>query len=345
MALRKRLLFAVGLLLILLAVSTAGYRVLGGHSVTFLQALYMAVITAAGVGYSEVVDTSHNPLLRVFNIVVVLVGVALTVYVFSIVAAFLVELESTNPFWRRRMQRKIEQLSDHYIVCGLGDTARYAVEELKQTGTAHVVIELNEPKIKHLREFRPQIFGDLLYVIGDATEEEVLERAGMARAKGIMTALPQDKDNLVVTVLVRQRSPRIRIVARAVDERFAERMIRAGAQATVSPSRIGGLRMASEVIRPHVVNFLDMMLKEQSFRNRVEQVEVAEGSWVGQTLGDINLQRNYNLLVLAIKLKDSDTFSINPPDRLVLSPGSAIIVLGAMDDIRKARERARSPSL
>src|SRR5271170_5048937 len=109
MALRKRLLIAVGVLLSLILVSTAGYLFIGGRSVTFLQALYMSVITLAGVGYSEVVDTSHNPLLRVFNIGVVLVGVVLTVYVFSIVAAFLVEVETTNPFWRRRMQKRIKE--------------------------------------------------------------------------------------------------------------------------------------------------------------------------------------------------------------------------------------------
>jgi len=115
MALRKRLLLAIVVLLLLIAVSTAGYRLLGGHAVTFLQALYMSVITLAGVGYYEIVDTSHNPLLRMFNIGVVLVGVALTVYVFSVVAAFLVEVETTNHFWRRRMQKRINETTGHFL--------------------------------------------------------------------------------------------------------------------------------------------------------------------------------------------------------------------------------------
>src|SRR4029077_16248340 len=135
MALRNRLLFALGLLVALIAISVTGYHVLGGDSVTFLQALYMAVITLAGVGYGEIVDTSHNPALRVFNIGIVLFGVGITVYVFSVVAAFLVEVEVANPFWRRRMQKRINDLSDHFIVCGLGDTGRYAVAELQKTGT------------------------------------------------------------------------------------------------------------------------------------------------------------------------------------------------------------------
>ena len=186
MALRKRLLLAGGLLLSVIVFSMAGYRVLGGDSVGFLQALYMAVITLAGVGYAEVVDTSHNPALRVFNIGVVLIGVAITVYVFSVIAAFLVEVEKTNPFWRRAMQKRIDQARDHYIVCGLGDTGRHVVHELHKTGTPHVVIELVEENIKRAQELHPETFRDLLYVIGDATEEEQLEKAGVERAKGIL---------------------------------------------------------------------------------------------------------------------------------------------------------------
>src|SRR6202158_1709058 len=127
MALRKRLLLAITLLRGLIVVSTTGYRLIGGPSVTFLQSLYMAVVTLAGVGYGEIIDSSHNPALRIFNMFVVTVGVMITVYVFSVVTAFLVEGEIRNLFWRRTMQKRIQELKDHYIVCGLGDTGRYAV--------------------------------------------------------------------------------------------------------------------------------------------------------------------------------------------------------------------------
>ncbi|MFI5106209.1 MAG: potassium channel family protein, partial [Terriglobales bacterium] len=227
MALRKRLLLAIALLLGLIVVSTTGYRLIGGPSVTFLQALYMAVITLAGVGYGEIVDTSHNPALRVFNIGIVLFGVAITVYVFSVVAAFLVEVEFTNPFWRRRMQRHIDELTGHHIVCGLGDTGRHAVAELQKTNTPHVVVDLSEENLKKLKELHPEALRDMLYVVGDATEEDILERAGLSRAKGLIAALPLDKDNLVVTVIVRQRFPKMRIVARSAERKFSERMLRA----------------------------------------------------------------------------------------------------------------------
>src|SRR5579872_475817 len=343
MALRKRLILAIGLFLSVMAFSVAGYRFLGGPSVSLLQALYMAVITLAWVGYTEVVDTSHNPLLRLFNIVVVLVGVAITVYVFSVVAAFLVEIETTKPFWRRRMQKHIQETKNHYIVCGLGDTGRHAVGELRKTGTPHVVIELEEEHVKRMRELYPDSFGDLLYIVGDATEEEILEKAGIERAKGIISALPHDKDNLVITVIVRQRFPKLRIVARSADEKFSERMLRAGADTTVSPSHIGGLRMASEVIRPHVVGSLDLMLKEQSQTLRVEQIEVSGPPWARHSLDRLGLHAKFNLLVLAVKSAGVKLW-VNPPGSLTVQAGSAIIVMGDMKDIQRARQQAETTS-
>jgi voltage-gated potassium channel len=167
------------------------------------------------------------------------------VYVFSVIAAFLVEVETTNPFWRRSMQKRLDEARDHYIVCGLGDTGRHAVHELQKTGTRHVVIEMVEENVSRMRELYPEMFHKLLYVIGDATEEEILEKAGIQRAKGILATLPHDKDNLVITVVVHQRFPQVRIVARSADQKFSDRMLRAGAHSTVSPSLIGGLRLAS----------------------------------------------------------------------------------------------------
>lgn len=345
MALRKRLLFALALLVGLLCISVTGYRLLGGDSVSFLQAFYMAVITLAGVGYGEIVDTSHNPALRVFNIGIVLFGVAVTVYVFSVVAAFLVEVEATKPFWRRRMQKRIDELSQHFIVCALGDTGRHAVAELQKTATPFVVVDISEENVKKMRDLHPETLGQMLYTLGDATEEEILHRAGLDRARGLIAALPNDKDNLVITVIVRQRFPAMRIVARSTDKKFADRMMRAGASSTVSPSQIGGLRMASELIRPHVVGFLDQMLKEQGSTLRVEEIEVTSSSkWVGSALHDLNLKGQYNLLVLGLKNPTQPGGSelvINPPDHAVVPSQWVIIAMGDMKDIQRARQDCR----
>src|ERR1700687_2175357 len=164
MALRKRLLLALAILLGLIVVSTTGYRVIGGPSVTFLQSLYMAVVTLAGVGYGEIVDTSHNPSLRIFNMFVVAVGVMITVYVFSVFTAFLVEGEIRNLFWRRTMQKRIRELKDHYIFGGAGNAERYAVEEFHRTSTPFLVIENQEDKINRFKEHESGRYREILYV-------------------------------------------------------------------------------------------------------------------------------------------------------------------------------------
>ena len=346
MDLRRRLRFAIAALLTIIGFSVLGYRLIGGSSVTLLQAVYMAVITLAGVGYGEIVDTAHNPALRVFNMFVVLFGVTITVYVFSVVTAFLVEGEITDIFWRRKMQRRISELKDHFIVCGLGDTGRFAVDELQKTGTPFVVIEANPEVIKKFREHHGSEADNFLVLAGDATDEEVMDQAGIDRARGLIAALPHDKDNLVIIVMARQRSDELRIVARYTEPKFADRMTKAGANATVSPNRIGGLRLASEALRPHVVGFLDIMLREQSRTLRIEDVEILAGSpWIGQTLGDLKMHQRYNLLVMAVKnILGDNKFIANPTDNLRATAGTVIIVMGDVNDIRRARQESEAHS-
>jgi voltage-gated potassium channel len=339
MNIRRRLLTALLVLIGITALSVLGYRLLGGRSVGFLQALYMAVITLAGVGYSEVVDTSNNPGLRIFNIFVVFCGVTISVYVFSVVTAFLVEGEITNFFGRRKMEKRIRELNNHYIVCGLGDTGRYVVDELQKTGSPFVVVEHSEDAIKRFQEHDPAAYKESLYLLGDATDEDALTNAGVESARGVIAALGADKDNLIVTVLVRQKNPQIRIVARCTDLKFADKLKRAGANSTVSPNRIGGLRLASEILRPHAVSFLDQMLKEHARTLRIEEVLVATQSWVGKPLHQLQLKQKYNLLLLAVKDQGA-TYFANPPEDFVLQHGTVLIVMGEMNDIRRARADA-----
>lgn len=339
MNLRRRLLPAVVLLVAFTALTVVGYRVLGGPHISLLDSLYMAVITIASVGYGEIIDTSHSPALRAFNTFVVLVGVAVTLYVFSVVTAFFVEGEISHVFGRRRMQKRISELKDHYIVCGLGATGRYVVEELLKTSAPFVVIESHEDVVHRFIEHHPST-PDLLYLTGDVTDEELLDQAGLQRARGLVSVVSEDKDNLVVTVMVRQKNPNIRIVARCVDAKFSERLIRAGANATVSPNSIGGLRMASELLRPHVVSFLDLMLKEQSRTLRIEDIEVPSGSdWCGKRLSDLNTRERYDLMVLAVKPPEGG-FEPNPPDDLVIGENMVLIVMGHVGQVARARHDA-----
>ena len=345
MELRKQLRIAFFILFIVLAVSVAGYRLLGGPSVTFLDAIYMAIVTLSSVGYSEIVDTTHHPALRVFNIFVIIFGVMIMLYVFSVVTAFLVEGEITNIFWRRKMLKRISELKDHYIVCGLGDTGRHAIEELERTNAPYVVVDNNEEHIKRVVHDENGLHREMLYVVGDATDADLLENLGIDRAKGLITTLASDKENLVITVLARQKNPNVRIVARCIDQKFADRLTKAGADSTVSPNQIGGLRIASEVLRPNVVSFLDLMLKDISRTLRIEEIEIPENSgWVGKNLGELNFRGNYSLLPLAVKDAyhngQQHGFWVNPPESVSCHAGLVVIVLGEIKDIHEARQHA-----
>jgi voltage-gated potassium channel len=343
MELRRRLANAMLALVALGAIATSGYIALGDN-VSFLQALYMFVTTIATVGYGEIVDTSHSAALRTFNLVVILFGWAISAYVLASLTTFLVEGEITNIFWRRKMQKQISELKHHYVVCGLGDTGRHAIEELQKTGTPFVAVEAREDVVKRLREHESGAYKDMLIIMGDATDETVLEEANVSQAKGLIAALSNEKDNLVITVMVRQRHNHMRIVARCTDPKFGEKLVKAGANSTVSPNMIGGMRMASEVLRPHVVSFLDSMLKQQGQTVRVEEIELAENSpWVGKTFASLNLRHNFNVLAMAIREPGhgkSGGYTVNPQDGHELHKGSVLIVLGDVHDIHKAREHA-----
>jgi voltage-gated potassium channel len=340
---RRRIFVAISLLLTIGIIAVLGYRIIGGPSVRLLDAIYMAVVTLTGLGYSEFVDTSHSTFLRIFNIFVILFGVSSAVYVFSETTAFLIEGELSQLFVRRRMNKRIQALKNHFIVCGVGETGRYVIEEFEKTGTPHVIVESSEDVLNRLRESRTRSSVDILYLIGDATDERVLQEAGLDRASGLIAGLPSDKDNLVITVVTRQRNQAIRIVSRCTDLSFSERMLKAGANSTVSPNHIGGLRLASEVLRPSVVDFLDLMLQEKSRTLRVEEITVGVNSpWIGKEIRDLNLGSAYNILLLALKQTTDAVrgFAVNPPGETTLQPNTVMIVLGEVGDLKRARADA-----
>jgi voltage-gated potassium channel len=335
MNLRRRLIIALLLLLIVVMVTAAGYRILGGSHVTLLEAIYMAVITFATIGYGEVVDTGSNPALRIFNMVMILFGVGVVLYVFSVSTAFIVEGELKDIFRRRKMLKQIRDMQDHFIICGAGETAYHVVLELQKTGNQFVVIDHDEERLERIRHL-----GEFPVVQGEAADEEVLESAGLSRARGLATVLPDDKDNLMVTVTARQMNPSIRIVARCADVRVGDKMLRAGASSSVSPNMIGGLRIASELIRPHVVSFLDLMLKEKSKTLRVDEISLGtSSSWVGKTLGETELHRRFELLTLAVRKSNGQT-RYNPQGDMALDASDVLIVMGDIANVRKAREEA-----
>lgn len=233
------------------------------------------------------------------------------------------------------MLKQIRDLRDHYIVCGAGEVGHYVVQELLKTRNRFVVIDHDDSRLERI-----QHLGEFPVLKGDAADEEILETAGLATARGLASVLPEDKDNLMVTVTARQKNPGIRIVARCAEARMAGKLIRAGANSAVSPNTIGGLRLASELVRPHVVGFLDLMLKEESKTLRVDEISISGKSpWVAKTIHDTEIHRRFELLALALRKPDGKT-QYNPQSETLLAAGDVLLVMGDVDMIWKAREAA-----
>jgi voltage-gated potassium channel len=223
-------------------------------------------------------------------------------------------------------------------VCGAGETGRAVVQELRKVGRQVVVVDHDPKQLEMLQDF-----SGVPLIQGDATDEDVLQQAGLEKASGIIAALPSDKDNLVVTVTVRQKYPTTRIVARNIETKMAEKILKAGANSTVSPTHIGGMRLASEMVRPHVVTFLDLMLKERSKTLRIEEIQVPYHSdWVGIELGHIQLRDKFNVSCLALRHSTDDSFRYNPPDTEIVKGNCVLVVMGDVEHIREARAAAEA---
>ncbi len=329
----KRLLLAFILLITVILIGTIGYRFLSGQQYDWLTCLYMTVITLSTVGYGEIIETAHSPQARVFTIVLILSGMGLLLYSLSTVTAIMVEMDLFDIFKRRKMNQNIKNLRNHFVVCGAGATGACIVEELLKTKTRFVVIERDPERIEALRKF-----GDVLYIEGDATEDEVLVRAGVEHAAGLAAALSSEKDNLYLTLTARQINPSIRIVARGLDDSVNQKLRKAGANAIVSPTHIGGLRMASEMIRPSVVSFLDTMLRDTSGAIRFEELHITpKSAFINKTIKSTRL-RDSNLLVVALREQGSSRFVYNPPADTTLTDGMTLILLGESKQISELRE-------
>lgn len=325
------------MLLCILIVGTAGYKLIGGASWTLLDAAYMTIITLSSVGYGEVHNLEKNVPARIFTIFLIFFGAGVLLFVLSSTTAFIVEGELSNVLWRNKMRKEIERLHGHYLVCGGGRNGRAVIEELLQTGHDTVVIERDPGIIEHVREALPEA----LIVVGDATDDEVLLEAGVKRAAGLITALPEDKDNLFITITARGLNPKLRIVAKCVDPHSRRKLLSAGADAIVSPYTIAGLRMASEMVRPTVVTFLDTMLRRPTGTYRIEEVQLtASSSLLGQSLSDAGIPTKTGLQVLAVRDPGEAHFTYNPPSTLELREGQVLVVLGERAGVEKLRRLA-----
>jgi len=318
---RQKLLISSGFFTLTLIAGTIGYWIIGEGRYSIIDCLYMTVITVATVGYREVIDITESTSGKFFTIGLIFAGMSVILYFFSNITAFLIEGDLKEIFRRKKMEKLIEKMKDHYIVCGAGKLGRHIIDELCQTKRQVVVIELDPNITERLSEEFPQIG----IIQADATETDTLLEAGIERAKGIIVATGQDKDNLVIILSARQISPSIRIVARCNEIKNTEKLRRAGADSVVSSNLIGGLRMASEMVRPKVVTFLDQMLRDRERNLRIEEITIPEGSpLIGKSIGSLREKA----LILAVIKKDG-SYEYNPNDRYRLEPGITLIFMAS----------------
>jgi voltage-gated potassium channel len=342
--LRERIVVASIALLSIFLIGTFGYWSLGevylGKQAWDLgSCAYMTVMTITTVGIGELPHLSRVPGGHVFTVVVLLSGLGVAAYFVSALTTYFIEGEFARNRIRRRMNRVLAEIRDHIIVCGIGTTGVHVVEELVWTKWPVVAIDRDAAKLERLQE----LTADLLpTVVGDATEDDVLEQAGIKRARGIVAALTDDKDNLFIVVSARQLNPRLRIIAKGVELQAGEKLKRAGADSVVNPAFIGGVRMVSEMIRPQVVEFLDLMLRDKDKNLRIEEVVVPSGSpLVGKPIFEAQIRQHTNLLVVAVR----EPAGPDQPPRFVYNPGPetlivadmALIVLGETDSVHKLR--------
>lgn len=331
--LRRRLLGALVLILSVTVVGIIGFSVIDPDA-GLVRAFYMTAITLTTVGFGEeiAIDTDGA---RIFTAVLILVGMGATLYFVSTVTAFLLEGQLGHVFRRRKMERDLADMRDHLIVCGSGQTAIYAAAELHAVEQAVVLVVPTEERAEEAREKLPHV----PIVLGDPTEDDILEAAGVTRAAGLIPCSSSDNENVVVTLTARQLNPTLRIVSRVSDVDNEAKVRKVGADSVVSPQHIGGLRLASEMIRPAVVSFLDTMLRDQNRNLRVDEVRIPEGApSVGKQIRDIELGELPGVLLIAVRDGGGD-WTYNPSRSSPIRAGTTMVFLGSPHDSRVMRDR------
>jgi voltage-gated potassium channel len=327
MTLQHRVTQISSMLVIVTVAGTIGYVLIEGWRV--FDALYMTVITIATIGYGEIHQLSTAG--RAFTMVLIVGGVGVVAYGFSALTALLVEGAVSDHIWERRMERQIGALRNHVIVCGGGQIGRHVTEELEKAEMPFVVIEMDEARCHALKRSQR----DVLIIAGDATEIDVLRRARVEHAFGLAACMPSDRDNLFTLLAARELNPTMQIVSRLILDDASSRLRKVGADAVVSTAQIGALRIASEVLRPHVVSVLDAMLREPS-PIRVQEVRVG-ASVAGRTLRDLGMQEKVGAIVFAMREAGTRRHVFNPlPDR-VLAEDDVLILCADPAQLEAAR--------
>lgn len=319
----------VSLLFLVLLIGTVWFSVM--ENFTPLDALYMTVITVSTVGFKEVQNLDNSG--KLFVVFLIISGLTVLTYTLGAVGRVIIEGSIQRYLGRQRMMREVEKLKNHYLICGHGRMGKILCEELQREGVDFVVIEGDPLVAEKLVEI------GYLVVEGDATEDKVLEKAGVARAKGLVAVVSNNVNNLYITLSAREMSreenPGLYILSRATDASASEKITRAGANRVISPYAIGGMRIVQALLRPTVSDFMDVATQTSGLDLMFEELKVSDSTGLdGVAIKDSGIRQNFDVIVIAIK-KPSGRMIFNPGPDVIMQVGDVLIVLGDRDQLTR----------
>jgi len=325
----RNLILAALMLALIVSLGTVGYMVL--EKWNFLDALYMTVITLTTVGFGEVNPVSDHG--RILTMTILLSGLGVVGYLVGTLTQIVVEGQLLRIMGRKKLERQIEKLKDHIIICGYGRVGRIICEEIYRSKPTPLVVIDNDSSITARIEEDGH-----LYLLGDATEEQYLLRAGIRRAKGLATALDSEADNVYITLTAKGLNPKLYIIARAGRIGSEKKLLQAGANHVVSPHQIGGYRMAQALLRPNVTEFIDFATHDPGTGMGMEEIPVRPNSkLVNVALVDSGIRKELDLIIVAIKKADG-TMLFNPASHTTVQIGDTLIALGQRSSLIKLEE-------
>lgn len=321
----KKLRVALYLFILVSVFGVSYYHLFERMSIS--DAIFMIAITLSTVGYGEVQPLS--PAGRIVTVFIIIFGITITGYTGGTFIRMLIEGELSKKFGRKKVEKKILKLRDHYIICGYGRIGKLITKELKKHNEKYIVIENDISQIADLEATATP------YMLLDARDENTLVKAGINRAKGLVTAVMSDADNVFITLTARMLRPDIYILARSSEPQNEKKLQSAGATRVVSPYLIGGQRMAQLLVRPTVVDFIDIATMDDKFGLRMEEARIKPASpYVGKTLIDSNLRKDYGVIIVLIK-KASGEMKFNPSPNEILEKNDVLVMLGKVPDLEK----------
>ena len=323
----KNLRNGILVLFLIILTGTSGFMLIEGWN--FPDSLYMTIITITTTGFEEVHQLSTEG--EIFTLILLLVSFGTVIYIGSMGVQILIE---STFFRRKKMQNKIEKLSNHYIVCGFGRMGNHICADLKNAGVPFVVIENNPETQKKLDET------EYLYDIGDASSDSTLLRTGVNKAKGLVAVLSSDAENVFTTLSAKSLNPNIFVVARSIDEGTESKLRKAGADRVVKPYELGGTRMAEILLRPGVMDFIDVVAGNKKIDIQIEEITVKTGSSMHKkTLAELPALRNeLNVIIVAIQNEEKGIFIYNPKGDTIVDEENKLIAIGEPLSLGKLKE-------